>query len=288
MITERIEKGGARTVFNNLSRGSITTAHQCATTAQPGWDDYPEGSHFKLLLSKGVVSLCAVQACIGDRYRGLKFLINLQSVFSGFQVSPSTGYNRCVNYYTIWFKVAQDKKVFSGHSVDAELQLLWVFFFSLQVFTILLIDGMCGRQAYHQRPPGLGHPAAAQKIVGLMEWLYAIEALAPVSLHKHFTWPRLVFDEAISHFEVPMVSETGLQAKTAALCNWPSRSHYVFGDILELSASLANWAEDLLAFRSLEKGPSAKEYWGTISAQTIVGVMEQDRRISRTETLHLM
>ncbi|KAJ9609730.1 hypothetical protein H2200_006058 [Cladophialophora chaetospira] len=288
MITEQIEKGETQTVFGNISRGWIAPTRQSAPSAQLDLDTYPEDSHFKVSLSKGIVSLCAIQAHIGPRYRGLSFLISLQSVFSGLQVSPRTGYNRFLNYYTVWFKVAADRETFSGHSPDSESQLLWMFFICLQIFTTLLIDDVCSRNTHRQRPPDIGRPTAARKIRRLMEWLYAIEAMAPISLHKHFAWPRLVFDEAISRFDVPMVSESGLQAKTTALCNYASRSHYIFGDILELSASLANWTEELLTHSSHERGPSAKEYWDTISAQTIIGVLEHDQRINRTESLHLM
>ncbi len=288
LITERIQDGGRRTIFNNLSRGSIGSVSQSPTAARLGLDAYPEGSHFKSLLSKGIVSLYAAQACVGERYRGLSFMISLQSVFSGLQISPSTGYNRFIQYYTIWFKVAQDKKVFSGHSTEPEFQLLWAFFVSLQLFTTLLIDDVCNHGAQHQRPPELQHSAAAQKLMGLIEWLYAIEAMSPVNLRKHFAWSRLVCTEAISRFNMPKALEAGVQAKTAALCNFPTRSHYILGSILELTAGLANWTEDLLAFRGGDKASSTKEYWDTISAQTILGVLEQDRQTSGSERLHFM
>ena len=288
MITDRIQDEGKRTIFNSLSRGSIKSASHCAIEARPGLDAYPEGSYFEVLLSKGIVSLCTAQACIGEQYRGLSFMITLQSIFSALQISPSTGYNRFINYYTIWFKVAQDGKVFSGNSTDAESQLLWAFFISLQLFITLLIDDVCSRDAHHHRFPGLHRSAAAQKMMSLIEWLYAIEAMAPDNLHKHFTWPRLMCNEAISRFDMPNASGAGIQAKKTALCDFPTRMHYVLGNILELTASLANWTEDLLAFKGGRMGSSTKEYWDTISAQTIIGVLEQDRRISGTERLDLM
>jgi hypothetical protein len=289
MITQRIQDEGRRTMFNNLSRRSMVCAGQSATSTRLSMATYPQGSHLQVLLSKGIVSLCAAEKFVGDRYRGLRFLINLQSIFSGLQVSPSTGYSRFVDYYAIWYKVAQDREVFSGHSADAESQLLWVYFIALQLFTTLLVDDVCSLETHRQRPEGLNYSTATHKMAGLMEWLYAVEALAPSNLQKHFTWPRLVSDEAMSHFDIPSLSESGIRAKIAALSNFSSRSHFVFGDIMELSASLANWTEELLASESGEDGFGTNEYWLSRSPQTIVGVLEQDGqdKSSRNSSSHV-
>ncbi|KIW67377.1 hypothetical protein PV04_06638 [Phialophora macrospora] len=277
MITQRIQDEGWRTIFNNLSRKSTTYGGQSAASTRLSMATYPQGSQLQVLLSKGIVSLCAAQKFVGNRYRGMRFLINLQSIFSGLQVSPNRGYNRFVDYYAIWFKVAQDREVFSGHSADAESQLLWVFCIALQLFTTLLVDDACSCKTHRQCPERLNNSMATRKMAGLMEWLYAIEALAPTHLQKHFTWPRLVSDEAMSQFDIPFLSEAGVQAKIAALSNFPSRSHFVFGHILELSASLANWTEDLLASGGGENRFGTEEYWQSISPKTIVRVLEQDR-----------
>ena len=246
MLTERIQDGRCPTVFRNLSRDCITLAATRANFPRLDMATCPEGSRLPMLLSKGVVSLHAAEICIGEQYQETKILMGLHSIFSALQVSPSKGYDQFVEYYGYWFKVAEDRAVFSGESTDAQARILWVFFIALQLFTALLVVDACRHETRQQLPTPDDLFVVIPKIRSMVEWLHAVKTLAPLHLRTHFVWLGLVSDEVMYQFDMAPVMDAGVQSKLAALCNFSARAHNVFGESLQLSACLANWTEDLV------------------------------------------
>ena len=100
-----------------------------------------------MLLSKGIVSLCAAQIYIGGWVQQLSFLAALQSVFFGLQVSQRTGYGRFLRQHAIWFKLAEDKRVLSGNSIET---------------------------VQHN----------GEKMTPMLEWLLAIRTMVPMNLQN--------------------------------------------------------------------------------------------------------
>ena len=250
MLTDRIEEERCQTVFMDLSRSCNTSFKQSTSPYNLETLSYPPGSRLPALLSKGIASLGVFQICFGARYEHMQYPVYLRSMFSGLETSPGQGYKRFVEYYSHWFRVAEDNEIFSGEAKDSETQLLWVFFLALQLFTTLLVVEVCGRDAVSKALTDLEASATIPSLVGMIEWLYAVEGMAPLQVRKLFAWPRLVAEEVILHFDKLVFAEAGTKSKMAVLSNFYTRAHNVFGDILELSARLANWTEDLLVSKA--------------------------------------
>ncbi|KIW95247.1 uncharacterized protein Z519_03831 [Cladophialophora bantiana CBS 173.52] len=284
LVTARIRDEGKQTIFNIQSSlsGSPT---QHATLSRLGSASLSPGSRFQILLSKGMLALHAAHPCIEHTGTGQRFYRALDSTFSGFQVSPSWGYDEFLSYYAVWFKLAEAKEVFSPDAVSEVAFLLWAYFISLQLLITMLVVEITGFVMNGDHPATLGHSDAAAKMTKLVEWLCAIEAITPADLRTHLTWPALVSDEVLSGLHVPMVSKARVESKVEVLCNLGSRSHNVLGNLLELSASLANWTEDLLSSRSgNEESSGAKEGWRIATTQIAFGILDQmtqDRPIDK-------
>ncbi|KIX93037.1 uncharacterized protein Z520_11310 [Fonsecaea multimorphosa CBS 102226] len=275
LITRQIGDEGKESVFDIPSNSSFSPM-QRTSSSKLNAECLTPGTRSQVLLSKGLASLLAAHECIAHTGTGQNLFRALETTLSGFQVSPSEGYDRFFSCYAVWFKLAEPKDIFSPDAVNEAAFLLWAFFIGVQLFITMLVVKMTGCGMKGDRVAGLDHSDGPAKMIKMTEWLCAIEIITPTHLRKHLAWPALVSGEVLSGLHMSTVSKTLVETKVEVLRNLDSRSNNALGTLLELSASLANWTEDLLASQSGPGGNSgAKEGWRTPQTQIAFGILDR-------------
>ncbi|OAP60720.1 hypothetical protein AYL99_05722 [Fonsecaea erecta] len=252
LVTGRIQDEGKQSIFNCPSYADFSP-NQGASSCKLNVHSLIAGSRCQVLLTKGMASLVTAHECIAHTGTGYNLFRALESTFSGFQESPSLGYDRFRSYYGFWFKLAEPKDVFSPDAVNEAAFLLWAFFIGLQLLITMFVVEITRSEMKRDWRARLEQSNGAAKMIGMAEWLLAIEITTPTHLRKHLSWPTLVSGEVLSGLRMTTASRTLVEAKVEVLHHLESRSHNALGTLLELSASLANWTEDLLASRSGEE-----------------------------------
>ncbi|KIW32018.1 uncharacterized protein PV07_03597 [Cladophialophora immunda] len=284
LVTRRIRDEGKQSVFNIAFDSSLPPA-QRASSSKLNAEGLIPGSCFQVLLSKGMASLLAAHQCIAHAGTGQHLFRALESTFSGLQVSPCQGYDQFLSCYAVWFKLGEPKDVFSPDAVKEAAFLLWAFFIGLQLLLTMFVVEVTGPTKHRDLEAGLDYSDGAAKMISMAEWLCAIEAITPAYLRRHLTWPALVSGEVLAGLNMTTVSKALVESKTEVLRNLGSRSHNALGTLLELSASLANWTEDLLTSRSGdEENSGEKEGRRGAPSQMAFGILGptvQDRPIDK-------
>lgn len=118
------------------------------------------------------------------------------------------------------------------------------------MLVVLIVDDLPQGQVGEIPRSRIARPMEAAKMTGMIDWLRAVGMTLPTRLQPHLAWPKFVADQAISRFNLPLVSGARIQPKVEMLRNLQVRSHNVLGSILDLSASVTNWTESLVSSRS--------------------------------------
>ncbi|KAH0844780.1 hypothetical protein AYO21_11131 [Fonsecaea monophora] len=275
LITRRIQTEGQQSVFGfsrNLNRAPIRRT----VLLRIGSASRISGSHFRLLIKKGMASLLAAHESVEDAGTGHNLFQALSSTFAGFQVSFAKGYNRFLSYYAVWFKLAEAKDIFAPDAVREAAFLLWAFFIGIQLLIAMLVVDMTSGEVNRDRAAGSDRLLGVSKMIRMTEWLCAIETTTPTHMREHLIWPRLVSSQVLLGLQITTMSKASVDLKVNALRDLESRSHIALGELLELSASLANWIEDLLASQSGDEGSSGEmQGWRRAQTQMTFGILDQ-------------
>ncbi len=268
IVTEKIQDRGRESIFK-LPRDLC----QCPAKTDESTDilttfNIDPRSSLNQLLEDGMTALAPLQADIAPYEAERNFYLAIYSTFTALQNSPSAGYTRFLSFYAVWFKLADDTLCFTQELISSvTAQLLWAFFLGLQLFITLMVEesatSITKDNPGTMRKDGTVEESTTKDYLGtkrrqdeevmirrltkMIEWLDALSQNMPPAMCYHLQWSKRIAKACERRFKLVSPSPAKVHQKLVTLEHLDVRGHIVIGSILDLSASLSNWTEGLLA-----------------------------------------